>query len=149
MVLGVVGSPASARQLDPGPPSGQDVLPEEVGNDTTCPVGTSSFLVKPVPDGESAHNVDTVGQIVVTLTSDTQTFDFSISGPLAARQVIVHSNVTANRYTYDAGTGFPSGVAFDTHLHAPIGNVGGFYDITSIDFCIIPSPYNGTGTGTA
>ncbi|MEU6576011.1 hypothetical protein [Streptomyces sp. NPDC046805] len=153
VALGVAVSPASARQLDPGAPSSPgNVQPEEVGNGTFCPDGTdiTFSLLSPIPTGHNEFEILDVGHIAVDVTSTTQTFNFSITGPLAARQIIVHSTPSANRYSYDAGTGFPNGRAQDGLLHAPSAEAGGaFNNLTSIVFCLINSPYNGHGTGTA
>ncbi|WP_307621935.1 hypothetical protein [Streptomyces sp. V3I7] len=147
LAVGFTASPASA---DAGAPSTNNVQPEEVSNEAVCPDDTDIefSLSGGVPTGHNTYDVFDVGHITLDVTDPpNQTFAFSIDGSIAARQVIVHSAPSANRYRYDSTTGFPNGITQDGLLHAPSGvSVPGYYDLTGIDFCLINSPYNGTGT---
>lgn len=148
VAVGVAASPALAL---PGPPSGAGVQPAEVpfpGGDPVCPAGSTALRInEPFSEGTSVTNIPGDGTLTLTIHgSDNQTFDFSITGATAARQVFVKGGPNQNLYNYDAAHGFPNGISSDTALHAPLGagpNGSKFFGLSHIDFCLIPSPYNG------
>lgn len=140
VAVGFAASPASAAQ----------VPPRLVPGNPTCPAGTVSFKVEPVPSGTSTHQLPGGGEITlfVDTTAAGQQFDFVIEDDVAARHVIAKGGPNANVYTYNAATGFANGITADDDLHAPVNpNTGDYFDLSHIDFCLIPSPYNGNGNG--
>ncbi|MEU9480414.1 hypothetical protein [Streptomyces sp. NPDC048191] len=136
-----------------GTAAAQQGNPRQVPNGSTCQslLGKGSQQV----DVEGPNSVTMFkgpggpGQIQATEELDPagQVFNFSITGPYAARAVIVHSALAgiANAWVYDSSTGFPAGLAADQGLHATIDPATAeYHSIDGIAFCVIASPYNGT-----
>jgi hypothetical protein len=149
VALGVAASPALAQA---GPPSGAGVQPVEVpfpGGEPVCPTGSTPLRIdEPFTAGTRVASIPGDGTLTLTIHgADNQTFDFSINGSAAARQVFVKGGPNQNLYNYDTAHGFPNGVSADTGLHAPLGagpNGSLFFGLSHIDFCFVPSPYNGS-----
>ncbi|GEC04882.1 hypothetical protein SSP24_25370 [Streptomyces spinoverrucosus] len=136
-----VGFAAPASALQPGPPSGSGVQPdEEQGNATfpelgyTCPqgvrvinnpeVGTNEFTVDGFTVSITVRNTEGVGE----------TFDFDIISDHVALGVLVKGGPNTNEYDYR-----PSGIEEDTNLHAPLGagpSGSLYHDISNIEFCL-------------
>lgn len=134
-------APASAQQLQPGPPSGAGVQPdEEQGNATfpqlgyTCPQGVHVINNPEVGTTEFTLNGFTVSITVRNTEGVGETFDFDIISDHVALGVLVKGGPNTNEYDYR-----PSGIEEDTNLHAPLGaGPEGrlFHDISNIEFCI-------------
>jgi hypothetical protein len=152
VAVGIAAGPAFAQ---PGPPSEAGVQPVEVAGNPplVCPAGQYALRVNPV---DATHNVtvpnDGSGTLTVDVTDTAagQVFSFSVVGDIAVRRVTAKGGPNANVYNYVAPA-YPNGIAADSGLHAPLGagpNDSLYFDLSYIDFCFIPSPYNYNGTGT-
>ncbi|MFI8965422.1 hypothetical protein ACIGO8_25290 [Streptomyces sp. NPDC053493] len=151
MAVGFVAGPASAAA---GAPSEAGVQPVEIpfpGGGPVCAAGETPLRVEEttfVP-GTVVYDIPGDGTVSITVvgTGSNQTFSFSVNGEMAARTVYAKGGTNQNRYDYDAAHGFPNGISSDALLHAPVNAQNGqYFALSHIDFCFIPSPYNGGGT---
>jgi hypothetical protein len=150
-LLGVGLTTAVAVGLAAAPASAQpDVNPILIpGNPPlTCPAGGEGIRV-PAVDAEydiELQNGET-GVLDVDVSDDGTLLTFSIEdgGEIAVRSVTVKGGPNANRYIYNAANGFPGGTTADDDLTSPVNPGGNIPEISHIDFCFIPSPYNGKG----
>jgi hypothetical protein len=142
VAVGLTAAPASARP-DVTPVFIEGTPPLE------CPNGATGATFAAV---DTDHEIELpggpAGVLSVNISDDGTQLTFAIApgGDISVRTVTVANESNAFRYSYDAATGFPNGTTLDDDLVAP-PTADGYLPIDHINFCIIPSPYNGNGNG--
>ncbi|MEU0603324.1 hypothetical protein ABZ484_34625 [Streptomyces sp. NPDC006393] len=151
VAIGVTTSPATAQEA--GAPSVAGVTPTTTANGNRCldvlPLDQVLFDIQPEPGMRFSFADD--GDAITTVHTGPQgpLLDFDITGPYAARAVLVQGQAEGttppnsnNLFLYDAAAGFPTGIRADQDLHAPQVD-SSYLDIATTTICIIRSPYNG------
>ncbi|MEU0597702.1 hypothetical protein ABZ484_05530 [Streptomyces sp. NPDC006393] len=148
MAVGVAASPALAAAVTPVLLPNQNP-PQECPDTAINPVALRVFpsatnpqqFLVPIPNDGNGSITVTFSQ-VMGADPNTQVA-FTTSGGVAVSQVTVKGGDNANRYFYNAQTGFPNGLAMDSGLISPLNNGGQLPTISHVDFCFVESPYNG------
>ncbi|MDX2594926.1 MULTISPECIES: hypothetical protein [Streptomyces] len=139
VALGIAAGPAAAAEVPPIFVPGNPAA--------VCPDGSDALRVNPSTTPQTFHIVlpdGGTGDVTVTFSNGIKDVDFSIAQPntLAVRQVTVKGGDNANRYLYDAVTGFPNGIDSDSGLISPLNNGGQLPDVSHADFCFIRDNYS-------
>ncbi|WP_369248579.1 hypothetical protein [Streptomyces sp. R41] len=156
-LLGAGLATAAAVGISAGPAAAAAVPPIFVADNPTekgsCPDRSNAIRVSPSTNPQTIPVTipnDGTGSVTVTFSDNVgdgpRRVSFTTTGTIAVSQVTVKGGDDANRYLYNAVTGFPNGIAFDTGLISPLNNGGQLPAVSHADFCFTPSNYGGGTT---
>ncbi|WP_333775309.1 hypothetical protein [Streptomyces sp. IBSBF 3136] len=139
VALGIAASPALAAEVPPIFVPGHPAA--------VCPAGSQLLSVEASNTPQTFHIAipgDGSGDVTLTFTNGNKELSFDIAEPnsIAVSQVTVAGGPNANRYIYDAATGFPNGIDSDTGLFPPLNPGGQMPGIGRVDFCFVPDNYS-------